>query len=204
VTTRYGRRASLQDAYCPRPDVLQDPQGSGQTLVRPERLSSRRALLAIIAAVVTVLFHGAVPSEAVALIRRADTVVATEWAVLAEVNRLRRGHGLDPLRMAPPVSEVARDRVVSMRRLDYFAHTSPGGRDAGDLLGSQGVRHRRWGEVIGQTRRMGLGAGGRWMVDWWKRSPVHRELILSSRFEAAGVGIAREGRQTLWTIVFIS
>ena len=77
-------------------------------MVRAVRLSSRRALLTMIAAAVTVLFHGAVPSEAVALIRRTDTVVATEWAVLAEVNRLRRGHGLDPLRMAPPVSEVAK------------------------------------------------------------------------------------------------
>ena len=139
-----------------------------------------------------------------ALIGRSDAVVATEWSVLAEVNRLRRGHGLDPLRMATPVSEVARDRVASMKRLDYFAHTSPGGRDAGDLLGSQRVRHRMWGEVIGRTRRMSLEAGSLWMIDWWKRSPVHRGLILSARFEAAGVGVTRDGSQTLWTIVFVS
>lgn len=204
MTTRYGREASPMDANRSLPEVDHVPPPARQTSVRPHRNSSRRSLLAIVAAVVMLLLQGALPRETVAFIRRSDAVVATEWSVLAEVNRLRRGHGLDPLRMAAPVSEVARDRVASMKRLDYFAHRSPGGRDAGDLLGSQGVRRRLWGEVIGRTRRMNLQAGSLWMVDWWKRSPAHRGLLLSARFEAAGVGITRDGSQTLWTIVFVS
>ena len=104
-----------------------------------------------------------------------DAVLATEWDVLQEVNQVRDNHGLAPLRMADDVREVARDRSRSMKRLDYFDHVSPSGQDAGDLLGSRQIGYRLWGEVIGWTRYIDLKPGSSWMVDWWKRSPVHRE-----------------------------
>jgi uncharacterized protein YkwD len=133
-----------------------------------------------------------------------DSVLGTEWDVLQEVNRVRDIHGLAPLRMAEGVREVARDRSRSMKRLDYFGHVSPYGQDAGDLLGSRDVGYRMWGEVIGWTRYLDLAPGGNWMVDWWKRSPVHRELMLSRQFNYAGVGVAQDGSLTLWTIVFVN
>ena len=42
------------------------------------------------------------------------------------------------------------------------------------------------------------------MVDWWKNSPAHRELMLSRSYNYAGVGIAQEGDRVLWTIVFVN
>ena len=66
----------------------------------------------------------------------------------------------------------------------------------------RGIR-RPWGEVIGWTRRRALGPGSRWMVEWWKRSPTHRALLLSRRFDAAGVGVVKEGGRAIWTIVFV-
>jgi uncharacterized protein YkwD len=90
-----------------------------------------------------------------------------------------------------------------MKRLDYFAHVSPRGVDAGDLLGSRDIRHRRWGEVIGWTPGRRLGQASSWMFDWWKHSARHRALLLSRRFVGAGVGVARDGRRTLWTIVLV-
>ena len=168
------------------------------------RAAIRRMLLVIVVALAPALFQVVAPAETAAIVRRADTLAVTEWDVLSEVNRVRRAHGLDPLRMVSPVGDVARERSASMKRLDYFGHTSPTGRDAGDLLSSRGVRYRSWGEAIGRTWRMALGAGGRWVVDWWMHSPVHRGLLLEPRFEAAGVGIARDRGRTLWTIVLVS
>jgi hypothetical protein len=133
-----------------------------------------------------------------------DSVLATEWDVLQEVNRVRDNQGLAPLRMAGEVREVARDRSRSMKRLNYFGHVSPAGEDAGDLLGSREIGYRMWGEVIGWTRYIDLQPGSNWMVDWWKRSPVHRDLMLSRQFNYAGVGIAQDGSLTLWTIVFVN
>jgi uncharacterized protein YkwD len=160
-------------------------------------------LRVILVALATGIFGSLLPAPTSAARPSSDQVTAPEWEVLAEVNRLRGARGLAPLRMAPDVQEVARDRSSSMRRLGYFAHSSPSGRDAGDLLGARGMRRHGWGEVIGRTRRMGLGYGSRWMVDWWMDSRVHRELILSRRFDAAGVGVARDRGLTLWTIVFV-
>ena len=133
-----------------------------------------------------------------------DPVLSAEWAVLSEVNRFRDNQGLGPLRMAEDVREVSRERSRSMKRLDYFGHVSPSGNDASDLLRSSGVGYRAWGEVIGWTVNMELGEGSRWMVDWWKNSPVHRELMLSRAFNYAGVGIAQEGSRVIWTIVFVN
>lgn len=131
-------------------------------------------------------------------------VLATEWDVLQEVNRVRKNHGLAPLRMAADVQEVSRERSRSMKRLGYFGHVSPSGKDAGDLLRYRRIGYRYWGEVIGWTRYMNLTQGAPWMVDWWKHSPVHRDLMLSRNFNYAGVGIAQDGPLTLWTIVFVN
>jgi uncharacterized protein YkwD len=132
------------------------------------------------------------------------SVQSAEWDVLAEINAVRANHDLAPLRMTTGVRLVARDRSVSMKRLDYFDHVSPGGLDAADLLNRRDISYRYWGEIIGWTVNMGLGEGARWMVDWWKNSPVHREIMLSDAYNYAGVGIAVEGNTVLWTVVFVN
>jgi uncharacterized protein YkwD len=124
-----------------------------------------------------------------------------EWAVLREINRVRENNGLTGLRMAGGVRGVAGDRSQSMKRLDYFGHVSPNGIDAGDMLRARGIPHSYWGEVIGWTVNMDLEYGARWMVDWWKNSPTHRDLILAQRFNYAGVGIVLDGEKILWTVV---
>ena len=156
------------------------------------------------AALVAGILLSILPAATMAESPPPDSVLATEWDVLQEVNRVRGNHGLAPLRMDADVREVARERSRSMKRLDYFGHVSPSGQDAGYLLGSRGVGYRYWGEVIGWTRYLDLRQGGNWMVDWWKRSPVHRELMLSREFNYAGVGVAQDGTLTLWTIVFVN
>lgn len=132
------------------------------------------------------------------------TVASAEWGVLQQVNRIRQNRGLAPLRMDDDVQHVASSRSGSMKQLGYFAHVSPSGQDASDLLRRQKVGHRYWGEVIGWTRYMSLEQGSSWMVDWWMHSPGHRELLLSRRFNYAGVGIVKDGPRTLWTIVFVN
>jgi uncharacterized protein YkwD len=90
-----------------------------------------------------------------------------------------------------------------MIRLHYFGHVSPGGVDAGDLLRARGI-DGAWGEVIGWTERRTLTSASRWVVDWWKRSPMHRRLLLSRRFDSAGVGVERGAYRVVWTIVLVS
>jgi hypothetical protein len=91
-----------------------------------------------------------------------------------------------------------------MKRYDYFGHVSPSGNDAGDLLRARGIPFRYWGEVIGWTVGTDLQFGARWMVDWWKNSPVHRALLLSETFNYAGVGIVFDEGKILWTTVLVN
>jgi uncharacterized protein YkwD len=129
-------------------------------------------------------------------------VRAAEWQVLAEMNRFRANHGLKPLRMAGGVRLVARERSRSMKNEQYFAHSSPAGVDAGDLLRRRSVQNHFWGENIGLTKYVGLDDGPRAMVDWWKDSPGHRWNMLYKGYNYAGIGIAKDGAQTYYTIVF--
>ncbi len=160
---------------------------------------SRALPLALLFAMALALLPAATRADGV----ESSKIASTEQDVLEGLNRFRRARGLAPLRMAPAVRAVAGHRSRSMERLGYFGHVAPGGQDAGDLLGSSSVRYRRWGEVIGKTRHQALGRGGRRIIDWWKSSPAHRQIVLSRRFSIAGVGVAKDGGRTLWTVVFV-
>jgi len=133
-----------------------------------------------------------------------DAIKAAELTVLTEMNRVRARHGLAPLRMAGGVRVVARERSRSMRNQRYFAHVSPSGVNAARLLNRHGVRYAFWGENIGWTKYMGLQDGAKWMVDWWKNSPPHRRNMLNRSFNYVGIGMARIGAKTLYTIVFVN
>jgi len=133
-----------------------------------------------------------------------DSVLSTEWDVLREVNRVRANHGLAELQMADEVRDLARFRSRDMKRNNYFSHVSPSGAMAGQMLSARGIGYRLWGEVIGWTKYFPLADGVGVMVDWWMNSPNHRPYLLSRDFNYAGVGIAQDGPQTLWTIVFVN
>jgi hypothetical protein len=133
-----------------------------------------------------------------------DAVKSAEWRVLSQMNQVRRNQGLHPLLMAGRVRVVARDRSRSMRAGSYFSHVSPSGQTAGSMLAGRDISHAFWGEAIGWTQYMNLHEGAKWMVDWWKNSPTHRRLMLRRDFNYAGIGIARDGHRTLWTIVFVN
>ena len=135
---------------------------------------------------------------------RSPAVERAEWAVLREINRVRNNHGLAGVRMAGGVRSVAHARSLSMKRQDYFDHVSPSGVDAGDILRARSIPNRYWSEIIGWTVGMELDRGARWMVDWWKNSPVHRNVMLSARYNYAGVGIVVDNGHVLWTVDFVN
>jgi uncharacterized protein YkwD len=164
-------------------------------------ISFRRAAPAALAAAMLISIF---PAATMASNQAPPQIRAAEWKVLSHMNQVRQRHGLAPLRMAGGVRIVARDRSRSMKNANYFSHTAPSGATAGSMLRSRNIRHAFWGEAIGWTNSMDLTTGARWMVDWWKQSTTHRRLMLRRDFNYAGVGIARDGNTTLWTIVFVN
>jgi uncharacterized protein YkwD len=90
-----------------------------------------------------------------------------------------------------------------MCRKYYFAHVSPAGISARTLLNRKRVKWVWYGENIGWTMNMGLWEGSRWMVRWWKQSPVHNRTMLRARYTHAGIGVVKCGATNYYTMVLI-
>ena len=111
-----------------------------------------------------------------------------ESGVLAELNAIRRAHGLVPVRLSRPLSAAADAHSHSMGTFGYFEHES---RDGSAF----------WKRV---QRYYGAGAYGTWSVGenllWssggvdashalalWMKSPAHRANILTPRWREVGL-----------------
>jgi uncharacterized protein YkwD len=81
----------------------------------------------------------------------------------------------------------------------YFAHVSPSGVDARDLLRSYGRAARDMGEAIGRNHGFSPGASCRRMVRWWMSSRTHRDLLMKPNRRIIGVGVVRKGTRT-WLV----
>lgn len=122
-------------------------------------------------------------------------------AVRCLINAERTARDLEPLRRDARLAEAAQVHSSDMAQRNYFAHTSPGGRDAGDRARAAGYTPQ-----VGSTWRVGenIGYGSgplgtpRRLMSGWMDSPGHREAILTPQFAEVGVGVARgrpgEGR----------
>jgi uncharacterized protein YkwD len=134
---------------------------------------------------------GAAAATATAASSEASKVAAAnqlEVAVLAELNSIRRAHGLVPLKLSQPLSLAADSHSRAMGTHGFFSHES---RDGSDF----------WKRV---QRFYGPGRNGSWAVGenllWasggldasralklWMGSPGHRKNILTSRWREIGV-----------------
>jgi len=114
-------------------------------------------------------------------------------AMNQEVNRVRAGHGLAPLRQSRPLNRTSRRYSHYLMRRDWLGHVFP-------IRASR--RYRRVGEVL--AMHTGRRPRVRRTVRAWLRSPSHRALLLSRRFRHMGAGRTRgrfRGRRaTIWVV----
>jgi uncharacterized protein YkwD len=111
----------------------------------------------------------------------AATLTVPERSVLAEMNRVRAGHGLQRLQVDYRLQLAARAHARDMLQRDYFAH----GPFLSRLLG-----YGASGPIFGENLAWGTGirAQARTIVSDWLASPSHRRTLLRAGFERVGVG----------------
>jgi uncharacterized protein YkwD len=142
---------------------------------------------------------------AVSIVGFAPAPVATaaspgvEQCVLGGINAQRAKYGRRALQPRWPLRKAARARASSMAHRRYFAHVSPSGVDAWDLLRSYGRAARDMGEAIGKNYGYSSVGSCRWMVRWWMNSRPHRELLMKPNRRIIGVGVVRWGTRT-WLV----
>jgi uncharacterized protein YkwD len=129
----------------------------------------RRAATAVL-----VLVAGALPVVSSA------AATPAENEMVEQVNAVRSGQGLRPLRAEPRLGRSAGRYAQWMLRHDYFGHL-------------ERIRAASGFSLVGENLAWHTGLRPRvaGTVRAWLDSPPHRALMLSSRFRWIGAGMAR-------------
>jgi uncharacterized protein YkwD len=108
------------------------------------------------------------------------------------INRLRREHGLRPLRSHPRLTRVAQAYSEQMVSGRFFSHTDRGGNTVSDRLRAQGYLAPGMSSTVGENLAWATGglAAPTPVLHRWHGSPGHRAVIMRAGFEDVGVGVA--------------
>jgi uncharacterized protein YkwD len=116
------------------------------------------------------------------------STAALEQGVLAQINALRKQHGLAPLRLSSRLTAAARQHSVEMASRGYFSHDSANG-------SSFDKRIARF-YPMGNSRYWAVGENLLWSspsvdppsaLNMWFNSPEHRKNMLNARWREIGL-----------------
>jgi len=111
--------------------------------------------------------------------------------IVNKINKARRAHGLPALRYSRSLGRSSARFAHHLMAIDYFGHASRI-RASGRFSALGECLARQWGWRLRPSR----------MVRGWMRSPVHRMILLSRRFNRVGAaparGTFRGRRATFW------
>jgi uncharacterized protein YkwD len=151
-------------------------------LSRSPRRSLSHALGATLIAALAVTAFAA-PASA------ATSASTAEAMIIGWVNSDRAAAGLAPLRGDSDLAYIAGVRASRMASSNVMSHT------IGGVLGSQlayrDVQWYRYGETIGWSSASFPVDSARAIYRAWMSSSSHRALLMSSRFNYIGLGLAR-------------
>ncbi|MEU3063703.1 sigma-70 family RNA polymerase sigma factor [Streptomyces subrutilus] len=114
--------------------------------------------------------------------------------VVALVNKERAAAGCGPLKEDGQLRAAAQGHSDDMAARDFFAHTSPDGKDPGQRTTAAGYRWSTYGENIAKGQQTAQS-----VMESWMNSPGHRANILNCSFKDIGVGIHQGAGGPWWT-----
>lgn len=118
----------------------------------------------------------------------------TTTSVITDTNAERNERGLSTLTENATLSAAARAKAADMFAEQYWAHTSPGGKQPWDFMREAEYRYTSAGENL--ARDFMLTAD---MMDAWMNSPTHRANIVNPNYREIGVAVVNgtlEGVET--------
>ena len=152
------------------------------------RLRTRVSILALARALTVLGGFAAGASGASQPVRTLAAADQLELNVLAELNKIRRQHGLVALRLSTPLSAAADSHSRAMGTHGFFAHESRDGsefwRRVQRFYGQRG--NGTWS--VGENLLWSSGGlSARAAVELWMKSPGHRRNILTARWREIGL-----------------
>lgn len=104
--------------------------------------------------------------------------------LLKYTNEQRRAAGVDPVVLNGKLSQAAKAKAEDMFANQYWAHTSPQGKDPWSFIIATGYNYLFAGENLARDF-----ADSKSVVDAWMKSASHRENLLNSRYKDIGFAI---------------
>ena len=127
---------------------------------------------------------------------RADQATAKKLrlATLCLLNRERRYHGLQTLRVDPHLRLSAHRHAKDMVTRRYFAHVSSGGRQPSDRMRAAGYMGHAHHWLVGENLVWGAGAFSTPIdrVRALMHSPPHRRNMLRPGFREVGIWVSQQ------------
>jgi uncharacterized protein YkwD len=120
--------------------------------------------------------------------RAAVTSTEAEAMLLAWINDARADRGLVPLVRWGALESIAGDRAARMATLNELSHAAGG--NLTKQLDAKDADWIRYGETIGWSTAGWPVRSAQALFDMWRHSAPHWALLMSSKFNYIGVGLA--------------
>lgn len=127
--------------------------------------------------------------------------ILTRAGIVSQTNLQRKADGRVAFSENAKLHQAASLKVADMFSRQYFAHVSPTGEGASDLVERSGYKYI----AVGENLALGNFSDDKDLVEAWMNSPGHRANILDADFTEIGVAAERgiyEGEET-WLAVQI-
>lgn len=108
----------------------------------------------------------------------------TPEQVVELTNQKRAEQGLPPLTINDRLNEAAQRKAGDMFAFNYWAHTSPSGRDPWAFFREVGYRYLYAGENLARDFM-----NSESVVEAWVNSPTHRDNILNASYQEIGLAV---------------
>ena len=154
-------------------------------------MGGHRTRISILALAITLAALGVFAAGAGAASKPVRTLAAAdqlESRVLAELNAIRRQHGLTPLRLSRPLSTAADSHSRAMGTYGFFEHESRDGSEfwkrVQRFYSPDGYQSWSVGEnLLWSSGHLNAAAA----LKLWMHSPGHRKNILTARWREIGL-----------------
>lgn len=133
----------------------------------------------------------------------ADTASTMEDQILGLINQSRVNLGLVPLQSQPGLRDLAGYRAGVMASTGVLSHTIAGCLSC--ELDARGIQYFSYAVCIAWTSSPWGSQAALAIFNWWKNSPGHWSLLMSTTLNYLGVGVAyRSADGTTWSSIVLT
>lgn len=122
----------------------------------------------------------------------------TTTSVISGTNAERSEHGLSTLTENQMLATAARAKAADMFAEQYWAHTSPEGKQPWDFMQEAEYRYTSAGENLARDFMLTTD-----MMDAWMNSPTHRANIVNPNYREIGVAVVNGTLQGVETTLVV-